>query len=151
MPKYLLERTQLIESRPAKVFRFFENPHNLQDITPPWLSCRVKSATNETIEQGTRIRYTIRWLGLPMRWESLIARYEKGVVFADEMLEGPYESWYHTHEFKEVPGGVAMTDRVEYQLPLGWLGRIAHAVMIRRQLHEIFDLRASEIARILRD
>jgi ligand-binding SRPBCC domain-containing protein len=149
MPKYLLERTQLIESGPAKVFRFFENPHNLKDITPPWLSFRVKSATNETIEQGTRIRYTIRWLGLPMRWESLIAKYEKGVMFADEMLRGPYKSWYHTHEFKQVPRGVEMTDRVEYELPLWWLGRIAHDVMIRQQLEAIFDFRAREIARIL--
>ncbi len=149
MPKYLLERTQLIESDLTKVFSFFENPHNLKHITPPWLNFRVKATTDETIGRGTLIRYTISWLGLPLRWESLIARYEKNVVFADEMLKGPYKSWYHTHEFKEVAGGVEMTDRVEYQLPLRWLGRIAHAVMIRRQLEAIFDFRAAAIARTL--
>lgn len=149
MSNYLLERTQVIESDLTKVFRFFENPHNLKRITPPWLNFRVRSSTDETIEEGARIRYTISWLGLPLRWESLIARYEKGVLFADQMLQGPYKSWYHTHEFKEVPGGVEMTDRVEYQLPWRWLGRIAHAVLIRRQLEAIFDFRAREIARIL--
>jgi len=149
MTRYLLERTQLISSNVVTVFGFFQSPHNLKHITPPWLNFTVKSATADIVERGTRICYTIRWFGLPMRWESLIARYDKGVAFADEMLQGPYRYWYHTHEFKAVPGGVEMTDRVEYELPLGWLGRIAHAVMIRRQLEAIFDFRAREIARIL--
>jgi ligand-binding SRPBCC domain-containing protein len=149
MPKYTLERKQLIPGDVSTVFGFFENPHNLKDITPAWLSFRVKSSTDNVVRHGTRISYTIRWLGLPVRWESLIARYERGVVFADQMLRGPYKSWYHTHEFNEVPEGVEMTDRVVYEMPFGLLGRLAHALMVRRQLNAIFDHRAARIARLL--
>jgi ligand-binding SRPBCC domain-containing protein len=149
MPQFTLQRTQIIPGDISTVFRFFQDPHNLELITPGWLRFSVKSATDQVVRLETRIRYTIHWLGLPMRWESIIARYEENVAFADEMLAGPYKSWYHTHEFKEVSGGVEMTDRVEYELPLGWLGRTAHAVLVRRQLNAIFDFRATEIARIL--
>lgn len=149
MPQYVLERKQTIAGDLSTVFSFFENPHNLGAITPPWLNFRVQAASDDSVKQGTVIRYVIRWFGLPMRWKSLIARHESKVMFADEMLEGPYRSWYHTHSFREVDGGVSMMDRVEYEMPLGWLGRIAHRMIVRRQLNAIFDYRASEIARIL--
>ncbi len=149
MPRFTLERTQIIPGNIDTVFRFFEDPQNLRLITPPWLSFRVRSATDDVVREGTTISYTIRWLGLQMRWESVIAHYEKNVAFADKMLKGPYKSWYHTHGFRQVATGVEMTDRVEYELPMGWLGRIAHSLMVRRQLESIFDFRVRKIARIL--
>jgi ligand-binding SRPBCC domain-containing protein len=41
-----------------------------------------------------------------------------------------------------------MRDRVEYELPLGPLGRIAHTLFVRRQLEAIFDFRARAIAEL---
>ena len=148
MPNYTLKRTSTIPGDMDSVFCFFENPHNLKEITPPWLSFRVKSATDEVMRQGTRISYTIRWLGLSMRWESLIAEYEKNVRFADEMIHGPYKSWYHVHRFRAVPDGIEMSDRVDYELPLGPLGGLAHRIMVRRQLEAIFDYREERIRQI---
>jgi ligand-binding SRPBCC domain-containing protein len=84
--------------------------------------------------------------GVPLRWESRIAEYRDNEMFADEQLSGPYSHWYHRHLFKPVPGGVAIEDVVEYQLPLGPLGRLAHTVFVRRQLARIFDHRARVIA-----
>lgn len=149
MSKHTLLRTQIIPGQLDSVFKFFENPNNLALITPRWLNFRVDSSTDEVVKQGTRIRYTIRWLGLPMRWESLIAKYEKDSEFTDQMLRGPYKSWYHTHSFTQVPEGVRMCDRVEYELPLGWLGSVAHALMVRRQLNAIFNYRTKRIAELL--
>ena len=83
-----------------------------------------------------------------MRWESLIADYEKNVSFADEMLRGPYKSWYHVHRFEATREGVEMSDRVEYDLPFGLLGRLAHWILIRRQLQAIFEYREKRICQI---
>jgi len=148
MSKYTLERKQTIPSDLNSTYAFFEDPRNLKEITPPWLSFRVVSASDETMRQGTRIRYKIRWFGLSMKWESLIAEYEKNESFADEMLRGPYKSWYHVHRFRAVPGGVEMSDRVDYELPFGPLGRLAHWLMVRRQLKAIFDFREKRIREI---
>ncbi len=63
--------------------------------------------------------------------------------FQDAQERGPYRSWVHTHSFEEDAGGfgVTMRDRVEYALPLGVLGRVANALVVRKQLEEIFDYR----------
>ncbi|NIM52213.1 MAG: CDP-paratose 2-epimerase [Gemmatimonadales bacterium] len=143
-----LERRQLIRSPLADVFAFFKDPYNLQAITPRWLRFEVRGATDGTVRAGTRIEYSLRWLGLPMHWESVIAEYEDNVLFTDEMIRGPYRRWRHTHLFRPAPGGVEMIDRVRYELPLGFLGSIAHALVVRRQLDRIFDYRSRRVAQL---
>jgi ligand-binding SRPBCC domain-containing protein len=148
MAKYVLKRMQLIPGDLASVFHFFEDPHNLRQITPRWLYFRVVSSTDESVRLGTEIQYRIHWFGFPMKWESRITAYEKDVMFADSMIAGPYKSWVHTHRFREVPGGVEMKDCVEYRMPLGLLGALAHSVIVRRQLNAIFDFRARQISNL---
>jgi len=145
---FVLERTQLVRAEPDRVFRFFEDPMNLERITPPWLRFRVLVSTDPQVRRGTEIDYLLRWQVFPMRWRSRITEYEPGVLFADEMLRGPYRSWYHRHHFRSVPGGVEVRDVVEYTLPCGPIGRSVHGMLIRRQLERIFDYRRNAIASI---
>lgn len=137
-----LERRQAVGGDLAGVFGFFKSPRNLESITPPWLGFRVLDSTDAEVRLGTRIRYRLRLHGIPVRWESRIAEYAENEVFADEQVVGPYRHWYHRHLFRPVPGGVEIEDVVEYRLPFGPLGRLAHAAIVRRQLEEIFDHRA---------
>jgi ligand-binding SRPBCC domain-containing protein len=137
-----LERSQVVGGTLEEVFDFFRDPRNLESITPPWLGFRILGSTDDIVRVGTRIRYRLRLHGIPMRWESRIAEYTENVSFADEQLSGPYRRWYHRHVFRAVEGGVAIDDIVDYELPLGPLGRLAHALVVRRQLATIFDHRA---------
>jgi len=145
---YRLERLQIVPGALERVFAFFEDPLNLEAITPPWLHFEVAGASHERVELDTVIDYRLRWQAFPMRWRSRISEYEPGVLFADEMLAGPYRRWYHRHFFSAVDGGVEMRDVVDYTLPLGPLGRFAHAAVVRRQLESIFDYRRAAVERI---
>jgi ligand-binding SRPBCC domain-containing protein len=80
-------------------------------------------------------------LGIPLRWMTEITHVVEGKYFVDEQREGPYRMWHHQHHFEEVPGGVKMTDIVHYSMPLGILGKIAHALFVQRQLRDIFRYR----------
>jgi hypothetical protein len=131
----------------ADVFAFFKSPHNLETLTPPWLGFRVLEASDPEVRQGTRIAYRLRLHGIPVRWESRIAEYVENDLFADEQIVGPYRSWYHRHLFRPAPGGVEIEDVVEYRMPFGLVGRAAHAVLVRRQLAQIFDFRAQVIGK----
>jgi ligand-binding SRPBCC domain-containing protein len=56
----------------------------------------------------------------------------------------------HTHTF--APDGeraVVIGDSVRYALPLGPLGRLAHAAIVRRDLERIFDYRERVVAELL--
>ena len=143
---YRLQRRQVVGGDLPEVFGFFKSPFNLEAITPAWLSFRVLHASDPEVREGTRIAYRLRLYGLPLRWESRVAEYSENAMFADEQLVGPYRYWYHRHRFRAVPTGVAIEDVVEYRLPLGMLGRVAHAALVHRQLNQIFDYRARVMA-----
>jgi ligand-binding SRPBCC domain-containing protein len=61
--------------------------------------------------------------------------------FADEQRFGPFALWHHKHHFKEVNGGVEMTDEVDYAIPLGAIGRVANWLFVGRQVDAIFNYR----------
>lgn len=143
--RYRLHRRQVVGGGLADVFGFFKSPHNLEAITPPWLRFRVLAATDREVREGTRIAYRLRLHGIPLRWESRIAEYVENELFADEQVVGPFRYWYHRHLFRPVRGGVAIEDVVEYRMPVGVLGRLAHGAFVRRQLAGIFEYRAGVI------
>lgn len=149
MSGFVLVRRQIVPGEMPAVFGFFKDPHNLEAITPPWLHFQVASASTPVVRENTEIEYRLRWQVFPMTWRSRISEYVEGEFFADEMLSGPYRRWYHRHFFASVPGGVEMRDIVEYELPLGALGRLAHALAVRSQLEAIFDYRHQAITGIL--
>ena len=61
-------------------------------------------------------------------------------MFVDEQRKGPYKLWHHQHHFKAIEGGTEMTDIVNYRLPFGIFGRVAHPI-VKKKLIEIFSYR----------
>ena len=76
-----------------------------------------------------------------MHWVTEITQVKENIYFIDEQRFGPYALWHHQHHFKEVPGGVEMTDEVNYAIPFGPLGRLAHFIFVDREVNRIFDHR----------
>ncbi len=133
----------------AEVFEFFQDPRNLERITPPWLNFKILNPEQVVMRKGELIDYVIRWMGVPLKWRTRIADYAPPTMFIDEQIRGPYSLWHHTHTFEETASGVRILDQVDYRLPLGLLGTIAHAVMVKSQLLQIFRYRQAVIAKIL--
>ena len=145
-----LLREQRLPGTPEEVFPFFEDAHNLEEITPGFLGFRVVTPAPIDMAVGTRIEYRLRLHGVPVRWRTRIAVFDPPHVFADVQTSGPYRLWHHTHVFEpDGRGGTIMRDRVRYALPLGPLGGVAHALFVRRDLRRIFDHRHAVVARRL--
>jgi len=141
-----LTASQVLSLPREQAFAFFEDPRNLFDITPDWLSFVMKERDSKTaMFEGAEFDYTIRWFGIPMPWKSRIIGYKPPEQFTDIQLAGPYRSWSHLHRFEEVPEGTLMHDIVTYQIPLGPLGNLVHALTVRHQLENIFCYRATRI------
>lgn len=128
-----------------EVFEFFSDARNLEVLTPAWLKFEILTPAPITISAGVHIQYRLSWHGLPLRWTTEITRWNPPHDFEDIQLSGPYKLWHHTHRFRALNGGTQMTDMVEYALPFGLLGRIAHALQVRRNVAKIFDYRYDRI------
>lgn len=101
--------------------------------------------TNEPADnmfQGQIITYKVSpLLGIKINWMTEITTVKQNEYFIDEQRFGPYSLWHHRHHFYEIDGGVKMIDEVNYKLPFGFIGSIAHALFIKKKLKSIFDYR----------
>lgn len=138
---FLLKLSQIVDEPLESVFSFFAKPENLAEMTPPWLDFKILTPSPILMEKGAIIDYQIGLGPLPTRWRTLISNFEPSRSFVDEQLNGPYSFWHHTHRFESVAKGTLLTDEVRYLLPLGFLGDLAHSIMIKRQLKKIFTHR----------
>ncbi|MFN0120146.1 MAG: SRPBCC family protein [Blastocatellia bacterium] len=151
MGSYILERSQVVDRSGAETFAFFCDAHNLERITPAFLRFRILTPQPIHMGTGTLIDYQLSLLGIPFGWQTRILEWVPEHSFVDEQVKGPYALWRHTHTFEALgPDRTLMRDRVEYRLPLGILGRIAHALWVKRTLRGIFDYRAATTAQLFR-
>lgn len=142
---YRLERSIFLLRPRAEVFAFFADAHNLERITPPFLRFRILTPDPIAMRPGTLIDYELRLYGIPVRWRTLIEEFNPDASFIDTQISGPYRSWRHQHHFQEAPGGTQMHDRVDYEMPYGFIGGITRALFVRSALDRIFDYRSQSI------
>ncbi len=122
---------------------FFSSPKNLGLITPKHLNFKIQSMSGgDKMYAGQIISYKVSVLPLiRLRWVTEIAHVQYPDYFTDDQRSGPFALWHHKHHFKTVEGGVEMTDELDYAIPLGILGRVAHWMFVARQVKTIFDYR----------
>jgi NADH dehydrogenase len=142
-------RASLEVDRPIdEVFAFFSRPENLGRITPPAMGFELRSA-DLAMREGLEVEYRVRpLLGIPTTWRSLIAEYDPPHSFRDVQLRGPYRRWDHRHTFFAEGERTRIVDEVTFELPLGPLGELAHRLVVRAQLEQIFRYRARAVRAI---
>ena len=143
---YQLKTKQFVKTDMATCWDFFSDPKNLSKITPQSMGFIVRTELPDKMYEGLMIEYTVRpMLGIPMNWITEIKTVKNHSFFVDEQRKGPYRIWHHEHHFKEVEGGVEMTDIVSYEIPFGFLGRLMHPILVKNKLKEIFDYRRQKV------
>lgn len=112
----------------------------------------IVTSNNGTVTKmypGMIITYKVSPLwGIKMNWMTEITHVKENEYFVDEQRFGPYALWHHQHHFKEVVGGVLMTDLLNYAVPYGFVGRIANKLLVASQIKKIFDYREEAIAHL---
>jgi ligand-binding SRPBCC domain-containing protein len=146
MSDHVLESRFWVAQPRPQVFAFFNDPANVARLSPPSLRFELLTPRPFVMAAGAVIDYRIRWLGLRLSGRAFIREYDPPVRFVDVQLWGPYRRWEHRHLFLEESGGTWVEDRVTYALPLGPLGRLAHAVVVRRQLARLWEYRRQKLA-----
>jgi ligand-binding SRPBCC domain-containing protein len=150
MKTRVLERTQIVPTPIDETFRFFSDPRNLERLTPSFLNFKFLSTPPANVQPGTIIDYQIKLYGVPVHWRTRIELVEPPHRFVDVQEKGPYSFWRHTHTFRDVGnGGTEVRDRVEYSMPFGPLGEIAHRLFVAASLEQIFDFRSRELVAIM--
>lgn len=153
-----------------QVFAFFADPDNLPLLMPAWQYARIEQQSlvpppiqsNPSAPQirasGVGSHVTLSFRPFPfspfrLHWQAEISEFVWNEHFCDAQLRGPFAYWNHCHYIRQVnESGMDATliaDNVEYELPFGIAGQIAHRLFIRRQIERTFAYRQVQLARIL--
>ena len=152
MKVYTLKREQKISKNILEVFDFFSRPENLATITPPKMNFNILTPSPIEMKEGTLIDYTVNILGFPLRWRTLITKFDPPNIFVDQQLKGPYSLWHHTHKFKKInEKETLIQDVVVYSIPFSFIGSFVHSIYIKKDLDKIFSFRAEKIKEIFND
>lgn len=151
--RYQLHREQQLFCDLDTAWNFFSNPNNLSKITPKDMGFTVLSQPDsDKIYEGMLIDYTVSpILRIPLSWQTRITQVDWNKSFTDFQQKGPYKYWNHFHEFIPNDKGVLMRDTVDYELPLGVLGTVAHQIMVKKKLESIFNYRYSVLENLFND
>lgn len=144
---YIFRSDQFVPRPLNEVFEFFSRAENLQQLTPPWLHFHILSVDPQLVRKGTLVRYFLRWRIFPIRSTTGIIDWDPPHRFVDLQLKGPYKLWHHQHRFIPEGNGTRILDEIEYRLPFGILGRLAHVVNVKRDIEGIFDYRKQAVER----
>jgi len=150
MKVYTLKSKQKINKSLKEVFDFFKSPENLSKLTPSKLNFKILMPTPIKMKNGQLIDYTINILGSRVHWRTMITSYSEPYEFIDQQLIGPYTMWHHKHTFEDKGDYVDMNDEVNYVMPFGVFGKIAHYLYVKKELEDIFLYRTKIIDKIFK-
>ncbi len=146
MKIHTFQRKQKLPISVEKAWEFISNPKNLKKITPDYLSFDILSGAEKSMFAGQIIQYIVTpILGIKTKWVTEITHVKENDYFVDEQRFGPYAMWHHKHFIKKIEGGVEMEDIIDYKVPLGFLGQLAHPILIKPKLEEIFIYRQKKL------
>lgn len=146
---YKIHKKQSLPIRKKEAWDFLSDPRNLEKITPKDMGFKITSGGDKKMYAGQIIQYKVNpFPGFTTNWVTEIKQVEHLNFFIDTQLFGPYKLWHHEHFIHEIDGGVIMEDLVHYKLPLGFLGKMAHPILVKPRLNEIFKTREQKMIEI---
>jgi ligand-binding SRPBCC domain-containing protein len=146
---YTLHKKQRLPISKEEAWSFLSDPKNLKRITPDYMGFEIISGADKSMYAGQIIQYLVTpILGIKTKWVTEITHMDDGRYFVDEQRFGPYSLWHHKHFIHTIDGGVEMEDIIDYKLPFGWLGQLAHPFLVKPKLNEIFSVRREKLEAI---
>lgn len=137
----IFERRAVMPVTADEVFAWHARPGAFERLNPSFDPVEVEERTGG-LEVGARTVIRLPVGPIKQRWVAEHTAYEPGRMFRDEQREGPFAKWVHTHLFEpRADGTCELVDRVEYELPLGAMGRLVGEKFTTDTLERTFAYR----------
>ncbi len=144
----LFERIFEVKAALEKVAAFHDDPSSLKSITPPPVRVTL-DRFDAPVQVGSHIDFVLHVGPIAVRWNARIEIYDRNKSFCDVQDRGPFGAWRHTHTFVRSINGTLVIDRVEYEPPFGWFGKLIDPIVILPSLKYLFHYRARQTRKML--
>jgi ligand-binding SRPBCC domain-containing protein len=144
MADHVLESRVWVARPRPDVFAIVADPDQRAQLAPPALRLRLRTE-GPVMGPGSVLDYDLRWFGLPVRWRTFMREWDPPFRFVDVQVWGPFARWEHRLQLLAGADATCVEDRITYRLPLGPLGRLLHAVAVRRRLEAAWAYRRARL------
>ncbi len=139
----IFERSFIVKATLREVAAFHDDPVSLAAITPPPVRVTIQRF-DKPVRAGSRVVFRLSVGPFGVTWNGTIAEYVDQHYFRDVQDSGPFGAWSHTHTFTAAADGTRVTDRVVYEPPLGFIGKLLDPFLVRPSLAYMFHYRAKK-------
>lgn len=108
----------------------------------------IAGRTSGLIELGETVTFRGKHFGFYLKHQSKITEMETPNYFVDEMIKGHFKFFRHEHSFVTQNGTTAMIDFLQYETPLGILGKLFNKLLLTKHLTD-FLLKRNEMLKNL--
>lgn len=138
----VLERATEMPASAERLWRWHAAPGAFERLSPPWERVEVMSRTGRGVENGSRVTLGVPAGPFRTTWVAEHRDVRPGESFRDVQVAGPFARFDHLHRMEPAgPGRSILRDRIEFEPPLGALGRAVAGIAIRRKLERLFEYR----------
>ena len=146
MPTIILET--LIHARAEDCFDLMRDIRIHTETTAQTKEKAVAGVTDGTIGLGQTVTFEGTHFGLRQRLTVKVTEFDRPTRFVDEMTEGSFKTFKHTHEFLFVDDGTLMKDTLIWTSPFGILGKIVDKLLLERHLRDLVSGRNARLKEI---
>ena len=101
----------------------------------------VAGITSGLIGLNEFVTWKAKHFGIYQKLTSKVTEFEQPNYFVDEMVNGAFKSFKHEHHFADLNGGTLMTDFFDYKSPLGFLGKLADKLFLKKYMIDLLEER----------
>lgn len=145
------ERSVLINCPIEKVFGFHSDTNNLTKITPDFIKVSIIKIDLPLRLQSEISLEVTQFRFIRTRWNIRLTEFDPFKLITDTQVKGPFKKWEHKHCFEKENGNTLMTDKINYELPFGLIGRAADKLFITKMIEKQFEFRHKLTKSILED
>lgn len=141
MTEHHFELSTEVPTSAEQLFVWHDRPGAFERLCPPFDPARVIERTGG-IRDGDRATVGVKLGPIPIKWVAEHQDWIYGQQFRDVQISGPFAAWEHTHRFEKLASNRSrLTDSIRYRLPLGPVGSLFGAGLVRRKLTSNFNWR----------
>ena len=142
---------ELTTSIRAPIERVFDLARSIDAHTASASQSKEKAVAGRIsglMEENEMVTWEATHFGIKQKLTVKMTLMNKPKEFEDEMISGAFSKLKHKHTFECQEDHTIMSDRLEFEAPLGRLGRLAEKLFLTRYMKSFLLKRNSELKKM---
>lgn len=120
--------------------------HRLSTTTSDEIA--IGGKTEGLIEEGEWVKWEATHFFIRQTMTVQIKQMKEFRYFIDEMVDGPFRSMKHEHHFIAEHGKTVMSDKFEYEVPFGLVGKVFDKIILKHYMRKLLIKRNDTIRQL---